>query len=52
MRLSHVSGQSQSVTYVDLVAPGTVDEVILHALRAKINLSSQVLGDAWREWVV
>lgn len=49
---SHRRGQSQTVTYVDLVSPGTVDEVILRALREKINLSSSVLGDAWREWVI
>lgn len=49
---SHRRGQGQTVTYVDLVSPGTVDEVILRALREKINLSSSVLGDAWREWVI
>ena len=49
---SHRRGQRNVVTYVDLVAPGTVDEKILLALRQKINLSAEVLGDAWREWVV
>jgi SNF2 family DNA or RNA helicase len=42
----------KSVLYVDLVAPGTVDEKMLQALRNKINMSSTITGDAWREWVV
>jgi hypothetical protein len=29
-----------------------VDEKILHALRAKINMSTVINGDTWREWVV
>ena len=49
---SHRRGQDQSVTYVDLVAPGTVDEVILQSLRDKIDLSVACLGDHWKEWVV
>jgi SNF2 family DNA or RNA helicase len=49
---THRIGQTRSVTYVDLVARGTVDEKILAALRAKINLSAQITGANWREWVV
>jgi Superfamily II DNA/RNA helicases, SNF2 family len=49
---THRMGQSKSVTYVDLVARGTVDEKILQALRAKINLSAQITGANWKEWVV
>jgi len=39
------------VTYVDLVSPGTVDEVVLGALRNKINIASTVLGEDVREWL-
>jgi len=49
---THRHGQTKSVTYVDLVARGTVDEKILQALRNKINLSAQITGANWREWVV
>jgi SNF2 family DNA or RNA helicase len=49
---THRIGQTRSVTYVDLVARGTVDEKILAALRAKINLSAQITGANWRDWVV
>lgn len=45
-------GKTVPVAYVDLVARGTVDEKILKALRAKINLASAVTGDNWRSWVV
>lgn len=49
---AHRSGQTRSVTYVDLVAPGTVDEKILQALRKKINISVAIMGDGFREWIV
>lgn len=48
----HRIGQTKSVTYVDLVAPETVDEKILYALRAKIDLARVITGDGWREWIV
>lgn len=45
-------GKSRSVLYVDLVAPGTVDEKILQCLRDKLDLAAQVSGDRWKSWVV
>jgi hypothetical protein len=45
-------GKANSVLYVDLVAPGTVDEKILQCLREKIDLAAQVSGERWRSWVV
>jgi SNF2 family DNA or RNA helicase len=48
---AHRIGQRGTVTYVDLVAPDTVDEKIIDALRAKKNLADLVLGDRWREWI-
>jgi len=49
---THRIGQTLPVTYVDLVARGTVDEKILFALRNKINLSSIITGREWEKWVV
>jgi len=49
---AHRIGQKRNVTYVDLVAPGTIDEKILKALRDKINISSQVLGEQARQWLL
>ena len=48
---AHRIGQDRSVTYVDLVSPDTIDEVILRALRNKINLASTVLGEDPKEWL-
>jgi len=45
---AHRIGQARSVTYVDLVAEGTVDETILEALRSKRDLADLVTGDGWR----
>lgn len=48
---AHRIGQTQPVTYVDLLVPGTIDEKIVRALRSKIDLAGQVTGDGWREWL-
>jgi SNF2 family DNA or RNA helicase len=42
----------KSVAYVDLVAPGTVDEKMLHILRSKITMAAAVTGDTYREWLI
>lgn len=47
---AHRSGQTKSVTYVDLVAPGTVDDKILEALVNKKNIADLVTGDGARGW--
>ena len=49
---AHRIGQNNKVTYIDLVSPGTIDEKILKALREKINLAGQVLGEEARAWLV
>lgn len=47
----HRMGQSRSCVYVDMVCPGTVDEVILKALREKKNIADLITGDSYREWI-
>lgn len=42
----------RSVLYVDLVAPGTVDEKMLHTLRNKINMAATINGDNYKEWLI
>tara|TARA_R100001086_G_scaffold247643_3_gene182441 strand:+ start:660 stop:2102 length:1443 start_codon:yes stop_codon:yes gene_type:complete len=50
---AHRIGQTNKVTYVDLVSKGTVDEKIVKALRSKLNLAQEVLGDEkWKNWIV
>lgn len=41
----HRIGQSESVTYIDLVTKDTVDEKILSALRDKQDLADKILSD-------
>ena len=48
----HRDGLKHSVTYVDLVAARTVDEKILKALRKKLDMTTLISGERWREWVV
>ena len=48
---AHRIGQKKAVTYIDLVAPGTIDEKILQALRNKVNLAGQVLGENTKNWL-
>lgn len=49
---AHRVGQTKSVNYVDLVVRNTVDEKILQALRAKIDIGSALMGDGYREWLI
>ena len=48
---AHRIGQKKSVTYVDIIATKTIDEKIVKALRAKINIASTILGEELREWI-
>ena len=48
---AHRIGQKKSVTYVDLMADDTVDEKIVKALRRKISIASEVLGEELRSWI-
>ena len=48
---AHRIGQTKSVTYVDFIAPKTVDEKIVKALRNKINIASQVMGEDLKAWI-
>ena len=48
---AHRIGQKKPVTYVDINAEDTVDEKIVKALRSKIDIASQVLGEELRSWI-
>ncbi len=48
---AHRIGQEKSVTYIDLMARGTVDEKIVKALRKKINIASAIMGEELKEWI-
>ena len=48
----HRIGQNKKVTYIDLLTPKTVDEKIIKSLRKKINISSEVMGEELKNWIV
>jgi SNF2 family DNA or RNA helicase len=49
---SHRDGLLHAVTYIDLVAPRTVDEKILKSLRKKLNMATIISGENYREWLI
>ena len=48
---AHRIGQTNKVTYIDLVSPNTIDEKILTALRSKIDIAGEVLGEDAKDWL-
>ena len=48
---AHRIGQKNNVTYIDLIAEGTIDEKIVKALRAKMDIATTVMGEDLREWL-
>ena len=48
---AHRIGQKKTVTYIDLICEDTVDEKIVKALRNKINIASEVMGEELKEWI-
>ena len=49
---AHRIGQRNTVTYVDLISEGTIDEKIVKALRGKMDVASQVMGEDFKQWVL
>ena len=47
----HSPGQTNHLGVIDFVAPGTLDEKVIDALREKKNLADQVTGDRLVEWI-
>ena len=48
---AHRIGQKKNVTYIDIICEDTVDEKIVKALRDKINIASEVLGEELKNWI-
>jgi len=49
---AHRIGQTNKVTYIDIVSEKTSDEKILVALRNKIDISTQVLAEGYKDWII
>jgi SNF2 family DNA or RNA helicase len=44
-------GQMKNMTYIDIIAEKTIDEKIVAALRNKVNIASQVMGEELKDWI-
>ena len=44
-------GQEKPMTYIDIMCEDTVDERIVKALRKKVNIASQVMGEELKAWI-
>ena len=44
-------GQKFPMTYIDIMAENTVDERIVKALRKKVNIASQIMGEELKAWI-
>ena len=49
-RIDRIS-QKKPMTYIDILAEDTVDEKIVKALRKKVNIATQVMGEELKEWI-
>jgi len=48
---AHRIGQTKNVLVIDLITRGTVDEMIIAALKNKIKLSAKTLGEQAKKWL-
>jgi SNF2 family DNA or RNA helicase len=44
-------GQKFPMTYIDIMSEDTVDERIVKALRKKINIATQIMGEKLKAWI-
>jgi len=44
-------GQTKPMTYIDILAENTIDERIVEALRKKINIASEIMGEELKAWI-
>jgi SNF2 family DNA or RNA helicase len=44
-------GQKFPMTYIDIMAENTVDERIVKALRKKVNIATQIMGEKLKSWI-
>tara|TARA_R110001583_G_scaffold22340_4_gene83826 strand:- start:708 stop:2147 length:1440 start_codon:yes stop_codon:yes gene_type:complete len=49
---AHRIGQTNKVTYIDIMAENTIDQKVIQALRSKIDISTQVLAEGYKEWII
>ncbi len=48
---AHRIGQTGNVLYIDLVAEGTIDDKIVKALKDKVNIANEIMGEDLKDWI-
>ncbi len=48
---AHRIGQKHKVTYIDIQVPNSIDTMIISALKRKIKLSAETLGEEVKKWL-
>jgi SNF2 family DNA or RNA helicase len=44
-------GQEKPMTYIDIIAEGTVDDKIVQSLRKKVNIATEIMGEKLKDWI-
>ena len=44
-------GQKKPMTYIDIIAEGTVDDKIVQSLRKKVNIATEIMGEELKDWI-
>ncbi len=44
-------GQEKPMTYIDLISEQTVDDRIVKALRKKVNIATEIMGEELKQWI-
>ena len=48
---AHRIGQKNKVSYIDLIVPNSIEMMIISALKRKVKLSAQTLGEEAKKWL-
>jgi SNF2 family DNA or RNA helicase len=48
----HRIGQKSTCLYIDIIAPGTVNDPIVKSLRKKLDMASIISGDEVKKWLI
>ena len=44
-------GQTKPMTYIDIISENTVDDRIVKALRSKVNIANEIMGEDLKAWI-
>ena len=44
-------GQEHPMTYIDIICEDTVDDRIVKALKKKVDIASQIMGEELKDWI-